>query len=305
MIFENTEEVNEIVKIEEDTTENSEGQIDFQKLINEKDLIIKQLINLIEKQSVLKAYIEADPIIKEIVEMFKLCGDYIHQPTFKNYMTYGIEIEGINRRKENLVTTRTVDSKLEELKMLGLIKFEKKGYFIKSMDKLKTFLEREEALVADPNKDIYKIKARVKKTVPDTKELRYKTEARILRNFTGAQNIKKEKEKLEEKHRKISRIANNIFSIERKNETKEQLLKRIRNSIFDGGYALLESNITILIHEDVQITTKDIIDELNTNRDRKRLPNVPQKNIQGGIMARKVKFLTKETTKEGKNYNRN
>lgn len=114
-----------------------------------------RIINKSVNHEFLRKYIKDDELISKIVEMLEFCSFKVHRDTFKNFLTNEYELEvddmkdheleaaAINFYRFQHVTTKTINKKLEELKILKLIDFNEDNYYIKSTDLLITIRNKE------------------------------------------------------------------------------------------------------------------------------------------------------------------
>lgn len=270
-----TEKINTEVDLKPENIDN--------RNLNSQLKIYKRLIS---RKELIEAYINSDKIVEKIVNIFKITGYYIHKNTFKKFMTSneGINIdllndtqliEAISSKRYQIITVKTLNIKLNEMKALGLIDFSKTSNYISSTDKLATYIN--------------KVESRVKKSIPDKSKLAFQTESKLM-----LYRIKSEDYILNEEAEKLSRYKNihqsdvNKFIIERRQgETKQQLLKRIRSliesSIIDKNCECIINNqgiateeiyrpIKLLMHEEVDVSIEDIERELDTPRYNQALP---------------------------------
>ena len=134
-------------QIEELTKENK-------KLIKLNDTHAR-IINKTVNHDFLRKYIKEDEIISKIVEMLEYCEFKVHRATFKNFLKeeykldvddmkdHELEAAAINLYRFQHITSRTIDKKLEELKVLKLIEFNDDNNYIRGTDLLITIINKE------------------------------------------------------------------------------------------------------------------------------------------------------------------
>jgi hypothetical protein len=123
----------------------------LKKLNNTQSRIINKTVN----QEFLRKYIKEDETISKIVEILEFCSFKVHRDTFKNFLkkkyklevddmeSHELEAAAINLYRFQNTTDKTINKKLEELKVLKLIEFNDDNYHIKATDLLITIRSKE------------------------------------------------------------------------------------------------------------------------------------------------------------------
>ena len=189
-------------QIEELTKENK-------KLIKLNDTHAR-IINKTVNHDFLRKYIKEDEIISKIVEMLEYCEFKVHRATFKNFLKeeykldvddmkdHELEAAAINLYRLQHITSRTIDKKLEELKVLKLIEFNDDNNYIRGTDLLITIINKE-----------YK---RINRTIKNKNQLILETEDKLFSyrfKLDNNEYLTKNKELIDK-----FKIYNNIYVID-------------------------------------------------------------------------------------------
>ena len=188
----------------------------IEELIKEKNEIKKlnaiqsRIINKGANHDFFRRYIKEDEIISKIVEMLEYCEFKVHRATFKNFLKeeykldvddmkdHELEAAAINLYRFQHITSRTIDKKLEELKVLKLIEFNDDNNYIRGTDLLITIINKE-----------YK---RINRTIKNKNQLILETEDKLFSyrfKLDNNEYLTKNKELIDK-----FKIYNNIYVID-------------------------------------------------------------------------------------------
>lgn len=199
-----------------------------------------RIINKIVNKEFLRKYIEEDETISKIIEILAFCSFKVHRKTFKNFLkneytlvvddmkSHELEAVASNSYKFEGITSKTIDKKLEELKILRLIEFEDDNYYIKATDLLITIIKKEYG--------------RINNSIKNEKELIMETEDKLFAyRFTIESDYLTENKELINKFKffnSIYTIEQNIFVLGRRGSEdlsalKRRVMKMIRSDLVD------------------------------------------------------------------------
>lgn len=194
---------------------------DLEEEIKLRDKLIKQLTT----DEILKEYLYSDEVNKSVVELFKSTQFILHKSTLKKFMTnenllqYELlesekQYKKIDKEQYLITTEKTLNKKLNELKVLKLIETFKEDYTITATDKLARIIKNE-------NKRVYK-------STKNENELRMITEDKLIAARLNVLENKDEIADKMERYKYIYKVDEYSYVLGRKeNETLELIKKRI------------------------------------------------------------------------------
>lgn len=267
---------------------------DFTKKIKslEKQIAIqKNLINkfILTDKDKIKNYIDENLVVNIIISALEFNNFKVHRQAFKNFLTSEkymnldllntdeLEI-ALTSNKYTLITMKTLNQRLEELKTLGLLEFDNKNNYIIGTDLLATMIKGKYT--------------RVNKSIPNGLVFKYKTEDKLLLYRLYDKEYRKTLSKEDliqiekfEIYKNVYVASENRFIIGRiEKESEDKVYKRLvyvltskfnnRESKYNGE--ILEYKDTILyIHKSIKITEKDLQKYLLKPREYKPIPFIP------------------------------
>lgn len=278
---ENLKKENKLLKKQIDTQESIINNF----ALNDKDKI--------------KKYIDENNSLQLIIKALEFSNYKVHRQAFKRFITNkdAIDISILNDEqlanaiideKYRVITTKILNKRLEELKILGLVDFDKENYHLIGTDALATMMNNNEY-------------TRVIKSIPDESLLKYTTEDKLIsyrlqdKEYLNEllETDKQDIDKFKIYHN-IHVVSNNKFVIGRKsNECEKKLYQRIamllKSSLIDRETIYLDErlqykDIILYIHDSIRITEETLYKYIKTPRDNKQLID-----IRGKIIIKKYK----------------